>query len=55
MIGAVFLHIPMGAGQFAIVWLERERGFGIGEISATYGLIYISIWYGGYFFRGYAQ
>ena len=41
MIGAVFLHIPLGAGQFAIVWLERERGFGIGEISATYGLIYI--------------
>ena len=41
MIGAVFLHIPMGAGQFAIVWLERERGFGIGEISAVYGLIYI--------------
>jgi MFS family permease len=41
MIGAVFLHIPLGAGQFAIVWLERERGFGVGEISATYGLIYI--------------
>ncbi len=41
MIGAVFLHIPMGAGQFAIVWLERERGFGPGEISTTYGLIYI--------------
>ena len=39
--GAVFLHIPLGAGQFAIVWLERERGFGIGEISATYGLFYI--------------
>lgn len=41
MVGAIFLHIPLGAGQFAIVWLERERGFGIGEISATYGLIYI--------------
>jgi MFS family permease len=41
MIGAVFLHIPLGAGQFAIVWLERERDFGVGEISATYGLIYI--------------
>ncbi|MDG0971337.1 MAG: MFS transporter [Porticoccaceae bacterium] len=41
MVGAVFLHIPLGAGQFAIVWLERERGFGIGEISATYGLFYI--------------
>ena len=41
MLGAVFLHLPLGAGQFAIVWLERERGFGVGEISATYGLIYI--------------
>ena len=41
MVGAIFLHIPLGAGQFAIVWLERERGFGVGEISATYGLIYI--------------
>jgi len=41
MLGAVFLHVPLGAGQFAIVWLERERGFGLGEISATYGLIYI--------------
>jgi MFS family permease len=41
MIGAVILHIPIGAGQFAIVWLERERGFGPGEISTTYGLIYI--------------
>jgi hypothetical protein len=48
MLGAIFLHIPLGAGQFAIVWLERERGFGLGEISATYGLIYIVIlsdWY----------
>jgi len=41
MLGAIFLHVPLGAGQFAIVWLERERGFGLGEISATYGLIYI--------------
>ena len=24
MIGAIFLHIPLGVGQFAIVWLERE-------------------------------
>ena len=52
MIGAVFLHIPMGAGQFAIVWLERERGFGIGEISATYGLIYITFGTAGTFLGG---
>jgi MFS family permease len=52
MIGAVFLHIPLGAGQFAIVWLERERGFGIGEISATYGLIYIVFGTAGTFLGG---
>jgi MFS family permease len=52
MIGAVFLHIPLGAGQFAIVWLERERGFGIGEISATYGLIYITFGTAGTFLGG---
>lgn len=52
MIGAIFLHIPLGAGQFAIVWLERERGFGIGEISATYGLIYIIFGTAGTFLGG---
>ena len=52
MLGAVFLHLPLGAGQFAIVWLERERGFGIGEISATYGLIYIIFGTAGTFLGG---
>ncbi|MCT2532154.1 MFS transporter [SAR92 clade bacterium H231] len=52
MVGAVFLHIPLGAGQFAIVWLERERGFGIGEISATYGLVYIVFGTAGTFLGG---
>ena len=52
MVGAVFLHIPLGAGQFAIVWLERERGFGLGEISATYGLIYIVFGTAGTFLGG---
>ena len=55
MIGAVFLHIPLGAGQFAIVWLERERGFGVGEISAVYGPYLYCIWYRWYLFRGYSQ
>ena len=52
MIGAVFLHIPIGAGQFSIVWLERERGFGLGEISAVYGLIYIVFGTAGTFLGG---
>ena len=52
MVGAVFLHLPLGAGQFAIVWLERERGFDVGEISATYGLIYIIFGTAGTFLGG---
>ena len=52
MIGAIFLHIPIGAGQFSIVWLERERGFGLGEISAVYGLIYIVFGTAGTFLGG---
>ena len=52
MLGAVFLHLPLGAGQFAIVWLERERGFDVGEISATYGLIYIIFGTAGTFLGG---
>ena len=52
MIGAVFLHLPLGAGQFAIVWLERERGFALGEITATYGLLYIVFGTAGTFLGG---
>ena len=52
MLGAVFLHLPLGAGQFAIVWLERERGFDVGVISATYGLIYIIFGTAGTFLGG---
>ena len=52
MVGAVFLQLPLGAGQFAIVWLERERGFDVGEISATYGLIYIIFGTAGTFLGG---
>jgi hypothetical protein len=34
------------------VWLERERGFDVGEISATYGLIYIIFGTAGTFLGG---
>ena len=50
--GRYFYIFLLGAGQFAIVWLERERGFGIGEISATYGLIYITFGTAGTFLGG---
>ena len=42
----------MGAGQFAIVWLERRRDFAIGEIAAIYGLLYIVFGTAGAFFGG---
>ncbi len=41
MLGAIFLHIPLGAGNFVMVWMERERGFELAEIQSLYGLIYI--------------
>lgn len=41
MLGAVLFHIPIGSGQFAIIWLVRERNFDETEITATYGLLFI--------------
>ena len=41
MIGAVFMHLPIGAGQFALLWLVRERGFEEAEIATIYGGLFI--------------
>ncbi len=41
IVGAIFLHIPVGAGQFALLWLVRERGFDAAEIATNYGLLFI--------------
>ena len=41
MIGAIFMHLPLGAGQFAILWLVRERGFEAAEIAINYGLLFV--------------
>lgn len=43
MLGAIFFHIPIGAGQFAILWLVRERGFTETEITGVYGLLFIVV------------
>lgn len=43
MLGAIFFHIPLGSGQFAILWLVRERGFSEVEITGLYGLLFIVI------------
>lgn len=39
--GAIFLHIPVGAGQFSQLWLVRERGFEPAEIATVYGGLFI--------------
>jgi hypothetical protein len=41
MLGAVFLHIPLGSGQFAQLWLVRERGFEAAQIATIYGAMFI--------------
>ena len=41
MLGAVMLHIPIGAGAFAIPWLIAERGFEQGYITALFGTIFL--------------
>lgn len=41
MLGAVFMHLPIGAAQFAQLWLVRERGFAAAEIAVTYGTLFI--------------
>ena len=58
MIGSIFMHIPISAGSFALLWLVRERGFAESEIQITYGILlfvfgvvgtllggYLSDWY----------
>jgi len=41
MLGAIFLHIPIGAANFVQLWLVRERGFEASEIATTYGLLFL--------------
>ena len=41
MVGAVFMHLPIGAAQFVQLWLVRERGFEAAEIATIYGLLFI--------------
>ncbi|CAH0990676.1 Hexuronate transporter [Sinobacterium norvegicum] len=41
MLGAIFLHIPVGAANFAQLWLVRERGFEASEIATLYGILFL--------------
>ena len=52
MLGAVLLHIPIGAGTFSIPWLITERGFDQGYITGLFGLIYLVFGTAGTLFGG---
>jgi len=41
MLGAIFLHVPIGAANFSQLWLVRERGFEASEIATLYGILFI--------------
>jgi len=41
MLGAIFLHIPIGSANFSQLWLVRERGFEASEIATLYGILFI--------------
>ena len=55
MAGAVFLHIPIGGGQFALLWLVRERGFDAAEIATLYGTLFLIFGTFGSLFGGMAS
>ncbi len=39
IIGSTFMHIPISAASFVLLWLVRERGFGESEIQILYGVL----------------
>ena len=55
MIGAVFMHLPIGAAQFVTLWLVRERGFDAAEITLLYGILFIIFGTLGAFIGGFAS
>jgi MFS family permease len=52
MLGAILLHIPLGAGAFSIPWLVTERGFDQGSITALFGTVYLVFGTAGTLFGG---
>jgi sugar phosphate permease len=40
MIGAVFMHLPLGSGHIVQIWLVRERGYDASGM-ALFGLLFI--------------
>ena len=41
IIGSIFLHIPLGAGNFEVLWAVNERGFSSSEYNCLFGIFFI--------------
>ena len=41
IIGSIFLHIPLGAGNFEVLWAVNERGFTSSEYNSLFGIFFI--------------
>ena len=41
IIGSIFLHIPLGAGNFEVLWAVNERGFSSSEYNSLFGIFFI--------------
>ena len=41
IVGSIFLHIPLGAGNFEVLWAVNERGFTSSEYNSLFGIFFI--------------
>ena len=41
IVGSIFLHIPLGAGNFEVLWAVNERGFSSSEYNSLFGIFFI--------------
>ena len=40
IIGSIFLHIPLGAGNFEVLWAVNERGFTASSYNSLFGIFF---------------
>ena len=41
IIGSIFLHVPLGAGNFEVLWAVQERGFTAPQFNNLFGIYFI--------------
>ena len=41
IIVSIFLHIPLGAGNFEVLWAVNERGFTASSYNSLFGFLFI--------------